>query len=295
MFLYYSEMGERDKLKSRISGPLSIEVPEGQVRVLESHHSVDFEMELSSWAFHKICWVAVGKGLLETPVESTSIRANDFLLLPAEWPHRFVDDRKDPLTLVILCISKQFLCSGSHGELQDLWEVSIGQGTVGEPLRARTAFHQSSLVEGFRLALQEQGNERPGWKTATATVATRLILNFARGYCEAGDAHRQSSLRAVEGVIEYMNSNVYRPLTIDQMAAKSHISPRRFTTLFKQATGKTFSDYLNQKRIEYACKRLDETGHILYACHSAGFNDLAYFYRVFKKLTGLTPGEYLRK
>lgn len=288
-------MAKREKLKSRISGPLSIEVPEGQVRVLESHHSVDFEMELSSWAFHKICWVAVGKGVLQTSTESTSIRANDFLLLPADWSHRFVDDRKDPLTLVILCISKQFLSSLSHGELQDLWEASLRQGPVGQPLRARTAFHQSSLVEGFRLALQEQGSERPGWKTATATVASRLILNLARSYCEPGDTQRQSSLRAVEGVIEYINANVYRPLSIDQMAAKSHLSPRRFTTLFKQVTGTTFSDYLNQRRIEYACKRLDETGHILYACHSAGYNDLAYFYRVFKKTTGLTPGAYLRK
>ena len=109
-------MAKREERKSRMSGPLSIRVPEGQVRVLESHHSVDFEMELSSWEFHKICWVAVGKGMLETASKCTSIRANDFLLLPAGWPHRFVDDPKDPLTLVILCISKQFLSSGSKKE-----------------------------------------------------------------------------------------------------------------------------------------------------------------------------------
>jgi len=72
-------------------------------------------------------------------------------------------------------------------------------------------------------------------------------------------------------------------------------SPRRFTALFKEQTGLTLNNYLNQRRIEHACRRLDETGHILYACHESGFNDLAYFYRVFKKISKMTPGQYLRQ
>ena len=77
------------------------------------------------------------------------------------------------------------------------------------------------------------------------------------------------------------------------MAERCDLSPRRFTALFKDQTGQTFSHYLNQLRVEYAQQRLQQTGHILYACYESGFNDPAYFYRVFKKHTGQTPGQYL--
>jgi AraC-like DNA-binding protein/mannose-6-phosphate isomerase-like protein (cupin superfamily) len=274
--------------------PASIDVPEGQVRILESHHAVDFEMELGAWPFHKICWVAVGRGWLETGGKRVSIGKDDFLLLPAAQPHRFGDEPKEPLTLVVLCISGKFLSQESHEQLRSQWDSALARLTPGRPLRARTAFHLSSLVESFRLALREQDDRRPGWQAALGMVAFRLILDFARGYGEPGETHLQSSMRAVEGAIEYIDTHVHEQLNIEQMAARTHLSSRRFTTLFKQATGRTFSDYLNRKRIAYACQRLDETGHILYACHSSGFNDLAYFYRVFKNLKGMTPGQYLR-
>ncbi len=286
-------MQDRKEGLLRRTGPARIDVPEGQVRVLESHHAVDFEMELSTWPFHKICWIAVGTGRLESPSGLVPIGTSDFLLLPAGWPHRFIDNPREPLTLVILCISGKFLNGRDNRRLLELWESAVGANKLGRPFRARTAFHRSNLVEAFRAALQEQERGRLGWETALEAVAEQVILSFARGHCEPGDAHVDSSLRAVEGAIEYIDTHVHERMTIEQMAARSHLSPRRFTTLFKQRTGETFSHYLNRRRIEFACQRLDETGHILYACHNSGFNDLAYFYRVFKKFTGKTPGQYL--
>lgn len=274
--------------------PARIDVPEGEVRVLESHHAVDFRMEVSEWPFHKICWVAVGRGALEGTERSTPIQADDFLLLPAGRAHRFVDDSSEPLTLVVLCISRKFISGPGSGRLPELWESTLSHNAPGRPLCARTGFHHSALMESLRLALREQGNKRPGWEIALGSVASRVILSFARNHCEPREDHVRSSMRAVEGAIEYIDTHVHENLRIDDLAARSNLSPRRFTTLFKQRTGLTFSQYLNRRRIEYACQRLDETGHILYACHGSGFNDVAYFYRVFKKQTGMTPGEYLR-
>lgn len=272
-----------------------MEVPGGQIRVLESHHADDFEMAIDAWPFHKICWVAVGKGQLDYPDNTSPIQANDFLLLPAQWPHRFVDDAKEPLTLVVLCISTQFLNASNRKQLLTLWDSCLESDTIGKAYRARTAFHRSRLVDSFRQALREQGNKQPGWESALGVVATQIILAFAREHCLPSEEYIDSSMRAVEGAIEYIDTHVHESLHIEEMADKSHLSPRRFTELFKQKTGLTFSHYLNRKRIEYACQRLDETGHILYACHGSGFNDLAYFYRVFKKQTGMTPGDYLSR
>lgn len=274
--------------------PAQIEVPAGQVRVLESHHATDFRMDLGQWSFHKICWVAVGGGFLESGERRVSIGRDDFLLLPADYAHRFVDHPGEPLTLVILCISESYFQHSPSTQLTELWKKSLSGRYTGNPLCARTAFHRSSLIEAFRLALREQENLRVGWETALQLIAGRLLLAFGRSHCETREIHAESSLRTVEGAIDYIDSHINEALQIGDMAERCRLSPRRFTTLFKQLTGRTFSQYLNEQRIQYACRRLEETGHILYACHESGFNDVAYFYRVFKKFKGESPGEYLK-
>lgn len=283
-------MGKERTGELRRQQPAWVELPDGEARVLESHHATDFAMEFGAWPFHKICWVAVGRGQLEHGSGAAKIRQDDFLLLPADWSHRFVDHPSEPLTLVILCVSRSYLT----GQAEELWDLALGRHPAGRPVCARSAFHRSSLVATFRLALREQGQQQLGWETALQGVVDRLLLSFGRGFGEARDRHVESSMRTVEGAIEYIDGHPYEALQIGEMSERCRLSPRRFTDLFKQRTGLTFSHYLNRQRIRYACERLDETGHILYACHESGFNDLAYFYRVFKKQTGLTPGEYLK-
>ncbi|HKJ91247.1 MAG TPA: hypothetical protein VJ960_08965, partial [Oceanipulchritudo sp.] len=146
--------------------PATIDLPEGKVRVLESHHAADFEMETGAWPFHKICWVAVGSGQLESGKGLSPLSRDDFLLLPASWPHRFIDSPENPLTLVILCLSPAYLSRDPEGHLEVFWEEALRHHPPGQPACARSAFHRSSLVELFRLALREQGNRRPGWETA---------------------------------------------------------------------------------------------------------------------------------
>lgn len=283
----------RGELRRR--GPASVDLPDAGVRVLESHHAPDFEMPFAAWPFHKICWVAVGRGKLEHAEGEAGIERDDFLLLPAEWPHRFVDQPGEPLTLVLLCLSDGYLWGNGNRRTGELWERVVCRHPPGAPVRARTAFHRGTLVRQFRLALREQGDQYTGWETALADVADRLLIGFARGHGEGRDGHVESGMRTVEGALEYIDAHPYETLQIGGMAERCGLSPRRFTDLFKQRTGETFSRYVNRQRIRYACERLRETGHILYACHESGFNDLAYFYRVFKKQTGLTPGGYLER
>jgi hypothetical protein len=39
--------------------PARVDVPEGEIRMVESHHAADFVMEMGTWPFHKICWVVL--------------------------------------------------------------------------------------------------------------------------------------------------------------------------------------------------------------------------------------------
>lgn len=250
-------------------------------------------MESGVWPFHKVCWVAVGRGCVEYSGNQRGIQQNDILLLPAGWSHRFVDDRSEPLTLVILCVATERVSRERHNEWDSLWDAALGDGPVGAPRCGRTLFHQRELIDCFRVALREQDGQSPGWEIALRNIADDVLIRMARKQCVERKGRVDGSGIAIEGALEFINEHFYEPLRIDDMSERCGLSPRRFTALFKQRTGMTFSHYVNEKRIRFAQDRLRESGHILYACHESGFNDPAYFYRVFKKLTGMTPGDFI--
>jgi AraC-like DNA-binding protein len=251
-------------------------------------------MEAGEWDFHKMCWVVVGRGLLETSDKSVSIESGDFILLPQGCRHRFVDDTAEPLTLNILCVHPEAFDGGnlSIGK-DDYWDCLIRQLPVGQALNARTRFHYNQLVELFRMALREQEKAILGWELALKQAANMLLLRFVRGDVAMKKDRIVCLEDEIEGALAYMELYFRESLQIQQMAENCGMSPRRFTELFKRKTGQTFTSWLVQRRVEFACQRLRESGHILYACHESGFNDPAYFYRVFKSVTGMTPGAYI--
>jgi AraC-like DNA-binding protein len=119
-----------------------------------------------------------------------------------------------------------------------------------------------------------------------------LLVHFLRGD-PTGKSAVPSREQAFEGSIEYIEDLFHTPIRVKDLADMCGISSRRYSDIFKQRTGKTVVQYLNEKRIAYAQERLRETGQIMYAAVAAGFSDATHFYRVFKRSTGVTPGQYV--
>lgn len=93
--------------------------------------------------------------------------------------------------------------------------------------------------------------------------------------------------------IRYISKNFPQNLTLDMVAGHVHLNPAYFSTLFKQATGSTFKEYLNMVRIEESKRLLANTDYsIIDIALATGFEDQSYFSKVFKKYTGLTPKQY---
>ena len=68
------------------------------------------------------------------------------------------------------------------------------------------------------------------------------------------------------------------------------MSRRRFTHLFRLATGASWSAHLTRLRIDYACQLLREkTRSIIATAFECGYEDLSSFYRAFKRQKGLPP------
>jgi AraC-like DNA-binding protein len=88
-----------------------------------------------------------------------------------------------------------------------------------------------------------------------------------------------------------------RDLTLEEVAAAAYMTPQAFCRYFKKHTRLTFVSFLNEVRINEACKKLiegsyDSVSSIAYDC---GFNSITNFNRVFKSTLGISPREYLNK
>ena len=74
------------------------------------------------------------------------------------------------------------------------------------------------------------------------------------------------------------------------------MSTSRFSSIFKEATGRTFTEVLIEVRIRNAKRLLRQTSLRNYEiAEKVGFSDPHYFSHVFKKMTGKTPKEYARE
>ncbi|MFI3255008.1 MAG: AraC family transcriptional regulator [Eubacteriales bacterium] len=97
----------------------------------------------------------------------------------------------------------------------------------------------------------------------------------------------------IEKATNYMGQHFAERLTLDELAGHVHLSPTYFSSVFKESTGTSFKEHLNQLRVEESIKLLSSTDQsIIEISLSVGFEDQSYFSKVFKKHTGLSPKQY---
>jgi AraC-like DNA-binding protein/ligand-binding sensor protein len=124
---------------------------------------------------------------------------------------------------------------------------------------------------------------------------------FRESLSRTGSAQEVGSEDAVDSKIpalikvasDLVNRKPNMPFAVAEIAAAARMTPNHFSALFRSYTGRSFSTYLTEKRIEMAKGLLsDLTLNIAEIGRMVGYNDPSYFTRRFKQVTGMTPGEY---
>ena len=121
-----------------------------------------------------------------------------------------------------------------------------------------------------------------------------LQEEMIREYCLLVKRHSLSQYSYVVGqAITIINYDLLADLSLKSISAQLSVSPAYFSGLFKKECGCTLTDYVNKLRLEQAVLLLrngeNQIQSIAYKC---GFQDPNYFIRLFKKHTGMTPGQY---
>lgn len=93
--------------------------------------------------------------------------------------------------------------------------------------------------------------------------------------------------------IEYMKKHYAEKITLEDVAAHSGFNPTYFSEKFKEKTGKNFTDFLTEVRMEAAKELLRDSRKTIGQIGDAvGYKDAKYFSQQFTKCVGMKPTEY---
>jgi len=119
---------------------------------------------------------------------------------------------------------------------------------------------------------------------------SNILSRFINLVCSMSEIKHKD---VVYQVTDFIRQNYQRRITLEEAAACVHLSPCYFSRMFKEEMGVNFTSYLNTYRISQSkMLLLSDNMTLSEVSELTGFEDPAYFSRVFKRVSGLTPGKY---
>lgn len=107
----------------------------------------------------------------------------------------------------------------------------------------------------------------------------------------------EGELEMINKIYDYVFRNFRSGIKLKEVAALANMSESTFSTFFKKRTNKTFSSFVKEIRIGFACKLLADSSdlNIAQICFDSGYNNIANFNRQFKEVAHMNPREYRMK
>lgn len=108
------------------------------------------------------------------------------------------------------------------------------------------------------------------------------------------NSFRKNQNDSLDRTYEYIFENFAKPISLKDVAEIAHMNPSSFSRFFKRVNRKTFSKYLNEVRIGYACKQLIENKNTITSiCYESGYHTISNFNRQFRTIMQMSPREYV--
>lgn len=279
--------------------PFKIPVPGENSIIVEEEIEQHFYTYLHQHQEIQLTWILKGEGTLLAGNYTGHFGSGDIYWFGPNQPHVF---RCDPIYFT----NKNWLKAQSISVYFDVSEARQNLLALPELDRLKQ-FAQRSL-RGYRIEPEDyvamteaflRIRVQTGLSRLTAFLQLiDLVLNHSR-HTSLSDEPVGGELSEKEGtrmhaIYDYTLKHFNKEVSVGDAAEVVHMTPEAFCRFFKKHTRKTYVTFLNEVRVEQACRKLKSSDDKLIAeiAYSCGFGNVSHFNRVFRKVTGKTPREF---
>jgi AraC-like DNA-binding protein len=214
----------------------------------------------------------------------------DIYFLGSNLPHTFQKSEEQITSAIVVQFRDDFW--GNHflqipesRHLNQLLQVSLhGLKITGEckPVLAKHIQQLERAVGFKRVLLLEECLHVIAESKEYLEVSTQEITSLT-----------PKDKQCIDRVFQFTIDSFKEPVSLPEVAAIACMSVPAFCRYFKRSTKKTYTEFLNEVRIGYACNLLQETQKtVLDICYESGYNSIANFHRQFFKIKSYTPLQY---
>ncbi|MFN3148888.1 helix-turn-helix domain-containing protein [Bremerella sp.] len=263
-------------------------LPSWGVLILESHHGPDFEMEFRVHDFVKVLYVISGSGHVHVAEDRHEVGPRDMVVVLPGRKNRIEDSPNSPISCYVLCVHRSLLTF----DPQAISALPLG-------LLPRQAHFAQRIERRLRRLLYQQLQNSPLTPLAMVSNGLEILSLISNHRVDKSegltDLSQEPGVDEMVAYIRHLDTHFFEATTIDEASSSIGIPRRRFTQLFRGVTGQTWLNYVQELRVEHACKLLETTDRpITSIAFECGFAELSTFYRAFRKMRDVTPSAWRR-
>ena len=172
-----------------------------------------------------------------------------------------------------------------------IFQIINAQVSINNIISPKESELYETLIELFVL----MSNPKPYYELSVYALLFAMVSQiYSNGYTISLNCAQPSrQIECLGFTLDWINQNLKEEINSKKLSQISHLNFNYLCKIFKNFTGQTITQYVNEQRIEYACYDITiKNKSITEAAFSNGFNDLSYFTKTFKRYKGMTPREF---
>ena len=271
----------------------SIHVKEDKLPIFYPHLHRHVEIQIT--------WILAGKGTLVIGNNMKPFQSGDLFVIGANQPHLFKSDpsycdsnNQDK----VHSLNIFFNPDGFMSSLLLLPEMySIKKLIKSSDFGIRASEKDASKLFEYFVKVRDNAD---GFLLAYFIEMLQAMANLVQWEYFSTESFEHmftdSDGLKMNDIFRYTMDHFKKEISLDQIAAVAHLTPQSFCRYFKKHTSKTYTHFVNELRINEACKLLMERKYVSIGnvAHQCGFNSVISFNRVFKSIISKTPREFIK-
>jgi AraC-like DNA-binding protein/quercetin dioxygenase-like cupin family protein len=233
--------------------------------------------------------------------ETYGMARGDLIVFNEVEPHGWVVREGETMSALVATFSPSLVAEGA----------SLFDYEYLRPFRERGSNFRNRLAAGDEgasrlVALLEEARAEfeagePGYRLMIKAIVLQLLTLLQRCYSRGQQRDealesRRAALERVAGALDLIQERFREDISLDDAAREAGMSPHYFSSYFKRATGSSFIEQLTRLRVCKARELARSTDRTLVdIAMECGFNNMANFYRAYRRVFGAPPGDERRR